>query len=75
MDEAKSCNPYSLEIAFTEARFVYDGGKGDVAAAERILKSAIELVKRKCNGRLSELSERDAGTYRRIQEYLDGIRH
>ena len=75
LDEAKSCNPYSLEIAFTEARFVYDGGKGNVAAAERILKSAIELVKRKCNGRLSELSECDAETYRRIQEYLDGIRH
>ena len=74
IEEAKAKNPYSLEIAFAEARFVYDGGKGDVIAAERILKSALERGKRKCNGRLSELSERDAETCRRIQEYLDGIR-
>ena len=74
MDEAKKCNPYSLEIAFTEARFVYDGGKGDAAGAERILKSALELGKRKCGGRFTELSERDAETYRRIQEYLSNIK-
>ena len=74
IDEARTKNPYSLEIAFAEARFVYDGGKGSAAAAERILKRALELGKRKCNGRLSELSERDAETCRRIQEYLDGIR-
>ena len=74
LDDAKAHNPESLDIAWDEARFVYDGGKGSAAAAERILKRALELGKRKCNGRLSELSERDAETCRRIQEYLDGIR-
>ena len=74
IEEAKAKNPYSLEIAFAEARFVYDGGRGDAAAAERILKSALDLGKRKCNGRLSELSEHDAETCRRIAEYLDSIR-
>ena len=72
--EARAKNPDSLEIAFTAARFVYDGGKGDAAAAKRILESAIDLGKRKCGGRLSELSERDAETCRRMQEYLLGIR-
>ena len=74
IDEAKARNPHSLEIAFAEARFVYDGGKGDVASAERLLEHALELGSRKCDGLLSELSERDAETCRRIQEYLSGIR-
>ena len=74
IEEAKAKNPYSLEIAFAEARFVYDGGKGDAAAAKRILGNALELGNRKCGGRLSELSERDAETCRRMQEYLSGIR-
>ena len=74
IEEAKAKNPGSLEIAFAEARFVYDGGKGDAAAAKRILENALELGNRKCGGRLSELSEREAETCRRMQEYLSGIR-
>ena len=74
VDEAKARNPESLEIAFAEARFVYDGGKGDVASAERLLEHALESVRRRCGGRLSGLSERDAETYSRIREYLSGVR-
>ena len=74
IDEAKEKNPDSLEIAFTEARFVYDGGRGDVAAAERLLERALESANRRCGGRLSGLSERDAETYSRIREYLSGVR-
>ena len=74
LEDAKAKNPYSLEIAFAEARFVYDGGKGDASAARRILESALQLGNRKCGGRLSELSERDAETCRRMREYLSGIR-
>ena len=74
LEDAKAKNPYSLEIAFAEARFVYDGGKGDASAAKRILGNALELGNRKCSGRLSELSEREAETYRRMQEYLSGIK-
>ena len=74
LDEAKERNPDSLEIAFTEARFTYDGGKGDSAATERILESALSMADRKCGGCFSELSERDAETCRRMREYLDDIR-
>ena len=74
LEDAKAKNPDSLEVAFAEARFVYDGGKGDAAAAKLLLENALELGNRKCGGRLSELSERDAETYRRMQEYLSGIR-
>ena len=34
--EAKAKNPDSIEIAFTEGRAFYDGGKGDLAAAKRL---------------------------------------
>ena len=74
IEEAKEKNPDSLEIAFTEARFVYDGGRGNVAAAERLLERALESANRRCGGRLSGLSERDAETYSRIREYLSGVR-
>ena len=70
LDEAKAKNPDSLEIALTEARFVYDGGKGDVAAAERLLEEARSMGKRKCGGRLSELSPHEAEVYCYILDYL-----
>ena len=73
LNEAKAKNPDSLEIAWTEARFAYDGGKGDVAAAERLLNSARELGRRKCGGRLADLSGRDAETYCYILDYLSAI--
>ena len=71
--EAKAKNPDSLEIAWAEARFVYDGGKGDAAKAEKLFESARELGKRKCGGRLSELSRHDAEIYRYILDYLSKI--
>ena len=74
IDEAKAKNPDSLEIAFAEARFVYDGGKGDAASAERLLERALESASRRCGGRLSGLSERDAETCSRMREYLCGVR-
>ncbi len=73
LDEAKAKNPDSLEIAWTEARFAYAGGKGDVAAAERLFKAARELGRRKCGGRLADLAERDAKTYCYILDYLSAI--
>ena len=73
LDEAKARNPDSLEIAWTEARFAYAGGKGDVAAAERLFKAARELGRRKCGGRLADLAERDAKTYCYILDYLSAI--
>ena len=73
LDEAKAKNPDSLEIALTEARFVYDGGKGDVAAAERLLEEARSMGKRKCGGRLSELSPHEAEAFCCILDYLSKI--
>jgi hypothetical protein len=73
LDEAKARNPDSLEIAWTEARVAYDGCKGDVAAAELLLNSARELGRRKCGGRLADLTERDARTYCYILDYLSAI--
>lgn len=73
LEEAKAKNPDSLEIAWYEARFVYDGGKGDTAKAEKLLESARELGLRKCGGRLSELSRHDAEVYCYILNYLSKI--
>ena len=73
IDEAKAKYPDSLEIAWTEARFVYDGGKGDVAGAERLFEEARAMGKRLCGGRLSELSGHDAETYCNILDYLSKI--
>ena len=71
--EAKARNPDSLEVALAEARMVYDGGKGDAAAAERLLESARATGKRLCGGRLSSLSAHDAETYCLILDYLSKI--
>ena len=73
LDEAKAKNPESLEIAWTEARFAYDGGKGDAAAAERLLERARGMGKRKCGGRLSELSPREAEAFCGILDYLSKL--
>ena len=73
LDEAKAKNPDSLEIAWTEARFVYQGGKGDVAAAMRLLEEARRLGKRKCGGRLSELAPHEAEAFCNILGYLSKI--
>ena len=73
IDEAKAKNPDSLEIAWTEARFVYQGGKGDVVAAERLLEEARGMGKRKCGGRLSELPPREAEVFCYVLDYLSKI--
>jgi hypothetical protein len=73
LDEAKAKNPDSLEIAWTEARFVYQGGKGDVAAAMRLLEEARRRGKRKCGGRLSELAPHEAEAFCNILGYLSKI--
>ena len=72
--EAREKNPDSLELAWTEARMVYDGGKGDVDEAERLFESAKAIGQRLCDGRLSELSENDARIYGYVLEYLSKIR-
>ena len=73
IDEAKAKNPDSLEIAWTEARFVYQGGAGDVVAAERLLEAARGMGKRKCGGRLSDLSSREAEVFCFVLDYLSKI--
>ena len=73
LDEAKAKNPESLEIAWTEARFVYAGGKGDVAAAERLLETARRMGKRKCGGKLADLSPHEVEVYCGILDYLSKI--
>ena len=71
--EAREKNPDSLELAWTEARLVYDEGNGDVAAAEAILEGARAIGKRLCGGRLSSLSAHDGEMYCYILDYLSKI--
>lgn len=70
LDEAKAKNPEDLEIAWTEARFAYDGGKGDLAATERLLEAARDLGKRKCSGDLASLAPHDGEVYCYVLDYL-----
>ena len=71
--EAKAKNPDSIEIAFTEGRALYDGGKGDVAAAKRAFQRTVELADVKCGGDSSKLSEREEEAFRFANGYLKNL--
>lgn len=71
--EAKAKNPDSVEIAFTEGRALYDGGKGDVAAAKRAFRRAVELANAKCGGDRSKLSVREEESFRFAEGYLKNL--
>ena len=71
--EAKAKNPDSIEIAFTEGRALYDGGKGDVSAAKRAFQRAVELADAKCVGDTSKLSEREEEAFRFANGYLKNL--
>ena len=66
LDEAKSKNPESAEIAFAEGKFLYKQGKGDVPAA----KAAFERTKALLAGDGSESAEQ---LRRMIDGYLTHI--
>lgn len=68
--EAKTKNPDSIEIAFTEGRALYDGGKGDVAAAKRAFARTVELADAKSRGDASALSPREEEAFRFAKNYL-----
>lgn len=71
--EAKAKNPDSIEIAFTEGRAFYDGGKGDLAAAKRAFARTVALAEAKCGGDVAALSPREEEAYRFAKNYLDGL--
>ena len=71
--EAKAKNPDSIEIAFTEGRALYDGGKGDVSAAKRAFQRVVELADAKCGGDTSKLSEREEEAFRFANGYLKNL--
>ena len=73
LSEAKAKNPDSIEIAFTEGRALYDGGKGDVAAAKRAFQRAVELANAKCGGDTTKLSVREEESLRFAKNYLEGL--
>lgn len=73
LDEAKERNPDSIEIAFTEGRALYDGGKGDLAAAKRAFRRTVELANAKCNGDTAALSPREEESFRFAGNYLKAI--
>ena len=70
LSEARAANPQSLDVVCAEARFAYDEGKGDAAAAERLLEEGRRIGKGMCGGDLSRLSEHDAETFCSILDYL-----
>jgi len=72
--EAKARNPDSIEIAFTEGRALYDGGKGDVAAAEKAFERARALGDAKCGGDVSKLTVREEEAYRFAGNYLKSMK-
>lgn len=71
--EAKAKNPESIEIAFTEGRAFYDGGKGDLAAAKRAFARTVALAEAKCGGDVAALSPREEESYRFAKNYLEGL--
>ena len=71
--EAKAKNPDSIEIAFTEGRAFYDGGKGDLAAAKRAFARTVALAEAKCGGDVAALSPREEESYRFAKNYLERL--
>ena len=71
--EAREKNPNNLEIVWTEARFVYDEGRGDAAAAERLLNEGRDICRALCGGDLSGLSAHDAEVYCYMLDLLSKI--
>ena len=68
--EAKKKNPDSIEIAFTEGRALYDGGKGDIFAAKLAFARAVGLAKAKCGGDVTKLTAREEEAFRFAGNYL-----
>lgn len=68
--EAKEKNPDSIEIAFTEGRALYDGGKGDIFAAKLAFARAVGLAKAKCGGDVTKLTAREEEAFRFAGNYL-----
>jgi len=68
--EAKAKNPESIEIAFTEGRALYDGGKGDLVAAKLAFKRTVELAEAKLKTDSAALSPREDEAYRFAGNYL-----
>ena len=57
--EARARNPESLELLLTEARHLYDRGRGDLVAAERVFAEVRDKAFARCGGDLEKLSEND----------------
>ena len=68
--DAKKANPRSMEIAFAEGRFLYQGGKGDPAAALVAFANARQFGLESCRGDVSRLSVHDKDVFMNILDYL-----
>ena len=71
--DAKAANPRSMDIALAEGRFLYRGGKGDLAAAETAFANARRLGLDSCGSDVSGLSGHDADVFLNILDYLSAI--
>lgn len=68
--DAKKANPESIAIALAEGRFLYQGGRGDLPAAEVAFNNARALGLRAIGGRQNGISGRDAEDFLAILDYL-----
>lgn len=71
--DAKAANPRSMEIALAEGRFLYRGGKGNMAASETAFANARRLGLSSCGSDVSVLSGHDAEVFLNILDYLSAI--
>lgn len=73
VEEAKRTLPDSLQIALYEARHVYDFGRGDSAAAEKLFKEVCSKALARCGGDEAKLGDSDAEALRDARAYLGKI--
>lgn len=71
--EARARNPESLELLLTEARHLYNRGKGDHFAAERVFSEVRDKALARCGGDLEKLSENDLRDYRFALDALKSL--
>ena len=73
LNEGLKRNPDSIELLFYLGRHLYDRGKGDAAAAERVFAQARAAGLKACGGDLSRLAGKDAETLAFVLDYLSAF--
>lgn len=73
LEEGLARNPDSVELRFFLGRHLYDCGKGDLEAAERVFAQAREVALKACDGDFSRLERKESESLASVLDYLSAL--